>query len=408
MAGSPVAVLFTTDGVEIPLKNSTTIPADARGVMLVGKDGTTSRFLLVDSTGNLKTVMDQLPPSLVSSRLDVNAGAWLGSTAPTVGQKAMASSIPVTLASDQPALTVGQGTAAALSGYWPVRVTDGTNTMPMMDTASRAGFHRITDGTTNATVTAASTAAVASDTGLVVSLSPNSPAKIWDGTNTAAVKAASTAAVASDPALVVAVSPNNPVKVWDGTNTAEILPASTAATATDTPLVVALHPSSPIKGTIQPKYGTANQSVTITLASLASSATAARASTVIDNSTTLFEDVLFFINFQTVASTSTTGYLNVYAYSSVDGGTTYSGGATGSDAALTIRNPTELVLLVSLPANTASAQYRAGPFSFCRLYGLDRLPSRFGFVVANVSGQALSATAANNTIIYQGVNGNFV
>ena len=35
------------------------------------------------------------------------------------------------------------------------------------------------------------------------------PAKVTDGTNVAAVKAASTAAVAADPALVVAISPNN-------------------------------------------------------------------------------------------------------------------------------------------------------------------------------------------------------
>jgi hypothetical protein len=73
-------------------------------------------------------------------------------------------------------VTAAQGTAAALSGKWPVQVTDGTNVMPTMDAVTRAGFYKVTDGT-----------------------------------NTAAVKAASTAAVATDPALVVAVSPNNAV-----------------------------------------------------------------------------------------------------------------------------------------------------------------------------------------------------
>lgn len=48
--------------------------------------------------------------------------------------------------------------------------------------------------------------------------------KITDGTNNAAVKAASTAAVASDPALVVAISPNNPV-----TTTAPVDITATAA-----------------------------------------------------------------------------------------------------------------------------------------------------------------------------------
>jgi hypothetical protein len=48
----------------------------------------------------------QLPAILVGGRLDGNLGAWLGSTSPTVGQKAMADSIPVVFASDQSALPV--------------------------------------------------------------------------------------------------------------------------------------------------------------------------------------------------------------------------------------------------------------------------------------------------------------
>jgi len=48
----------------------------------------------------------QLPAALVGGRLDENVGAWLGSTAPTVGQKVMASSLPVAIASDQSAVPV--------------------------------------------------------------------------------------------------------------------------------------------------------------------------------------------------------------------------------------------------------------------------------------------------------------
>lgn len=51
------------------------------------------------------------------------------------------------LATQSGTWTVAQGTAAALSGAWPVKVTDGTNTMPTMDAAARAGYMRITDGT---------------------------------------------------------------------------------------------------------------------------------------------------------------------------------------------------------------------------------------------------------------------
>ena len=43
--------------------------------------------------------------------------------------------------------TTTQGPAAALSGGWPVKVTDGTNTLPTGDVAGRAIFQKVTDGT---------------------------------------------------------------------------------------------------------------------------------------------------------------------------------------------------------------------------------------------------------------------
>jgi len=51
MAKSPVSILFSTDGVEVGLKNATTFPTDARGFVGVGMDGTTARFIVVDTTG---------------------------------------------------------------------------------------------------------------------------------------------------------------------------------------------------------------------------------------------------------------------------------------------------------------------------------------------------------------------
>lgn len=140
--------------------------------------GTTAQPV-TDNGGSLTIDTTQLPAALVGGRLDINVGAWLGSTAPTVGQKTSANSLPVVIASDQSAVpvsgtvTANQGTAAALAGKWPVQVTDGTNTMPTGDAVGRAIFHKITDGTNTAAVKAASTAAVAADPALVVAISPN-------------------------------------------------------------------------------------------------------------------------------------------------------------------------------------------------------------------------------------------
>jgi hypothetical protein len=164
----------------------------------------------------------------------------------------------------------------------------------------------INDGTHTAAIKAASTAAVATDTSLVIAVSPNSPlptgtnnvgsitnitgtvslptgaatsanqttvgtqtTQLNDGTRTAAIAAASTAATAAQTSLIVALSPNSPLpagastigvvnqgtaatlanawsqKITDGTNgPAAVKAASTAAVATDPSLVVALSPNS--------------------------------------------------------------------------------------------------------------------------------------------------------------------
>jgi hypothetical protein len=84
----------------------------------------------------------QLPAALVGGRLDVNVGAWLGSTVPTVGQKAMASSVPVALASDQstlPAVAEIRASTLHVTGTAAVN-TALTVTLP----AVASQFHYIT------------------------------------------------------------------------------------------------------------------------------------------------------------------------------------------------------------------------------------------------------------------------
>lgn len=54
----------------------------------------------------LSSLIALLPAALVGGRFDSNLGAWLGSTAPTVGSKTSANSVPVVVASDQGAVAV--------------------------------------------------------------------------------------------------------------------------------------------------------------------------------------------------------------------------------------------------------------------------------------------------------------
>jgi hypothetical protein len=166
---------------------------------------------IFDSSGNqLNSTSNALNSFITNSTLAVTqSGTWTTGRTWTLG------------ASDTP--LVSQGTASSLSGAWPIKLTDGTNTMPTMDVVSRPGFFKLTDGTNTApTFDVAGRAGFFKVTDGTNTLPTGDIASrkiftaLTDGTNTTAVKAASTASLASDPSAVVALSPNSPVPA--GTN----------------------------------------------------------------------------------------------------------------------------------------------------------------------------------------------
>lgn len=153
---------------------------------------------------------------------------------------------------------------------------------------------------------------------------------------------------------------------------------------------------------VKQAFGTSNQAITITLNSLASSATAGRESTVIDNTSNLFRDALVTVKIKMPASgtPADSKAVYVYAYATADGGSSYSDGATGSDAAFTHSDPPNLKLIgiVSCPANTNT--YTGGPFSVAQAFG-GTLPAKWGIVVRNHTG--LTLDSSGNSAHYQGV-----
>lgn len=151
---------------------------------------------------------------------------------------------------------------------------------------------------------------------------------------------------------------------------------------------------------IKQKYGTSNQALTITLASLASAAM--RECTAVDNTTDLFMDVKVAVKVKTGASgVSSTGSINIYAYASVDGGTSYTSSATGSDAVYSGRQ-SNLIYLGSLDAVNNAVTY-SGTFSLSRVFGYGGIPAKWGIIIENLSGAALDATGGNHSVTYQGV-----
>lgn len=155
---------------------------------------------------------------------------------------------------------------------------------------------------------------------------------------------------------------------------------------------------------IKTAYGASGQALTITLASLADSSTAGRESTSVSNTSNLFLDVLLQgkIKPQNSGSISAPSAVFVYAYASSDGGSDWPDAVTGTDAAITLNNPTQLKLLGVIYVAAINVQYKGGPWSLAALYG-GRMPEKWGIVVQNDCGTALSATGTDHVFEYQGV-----
>lgn len=152
---------------------------------------------------------------------------------------------------------------------------------------------------------------------------------------------------------------------------------------------------------IKSKFGSQNQTITLTIASLANNGQ--RESSVIDNTSNLFLDALVQLKIKSAAaSTSSTGVVNVYAYGTVDGGTTYSDSATGSDAGITLTSPPNMRLIGVVNVVANSTTYKSHPMSVAAAFG-GVLPDKWGIVIENKTGATLDATAGNHAAIYQGI-----
>lgn len=158
-------------------------------------------------------------------------------------------------------------------------------------------------------------------------------------------------------------------------------------------------------GDIKQKFGTSGQAFTLTIASLGSGSS--RQSTEIDNATNVFGDVLVSFKVKTnAAGTSTTGTVVIYAFASVDGGTTRTENAGASDAAITLISPTNLRYVGTINCVTNATTYYGGPFSIAAAFG-GVMPERWGIVVQNNTGAALDSTGGSHSATWQGVYGQY-
>lgn len=149
------------------------------------------------------------------------------------------------------------------------------------------------------------------------------------------------------------------------------------------------------------EYGTVSQGITVTLVSLAQAA--ARESAAIDNTSNKFVDAMVYLAIAVQTGTPASDKrINIWFYGSEDG-TNYGDNATGSDAAVTMRSPTNLMgpFVINVPTS-APTTYKAIIPSVAEYFG-GVLPPKWGIVVENRTNLTLSATEGDNTKEYRGV-----
>jgi len=148
-------------------------------------------------------------------------------------------------------------------------------------------------------------------------------------------------------------------------------------------------------------YATAG-TVTWTPASLADGSYDGSAS--VTNAVTLYMDVAVG-GFITAGTSPTAGTIDIYAYGTWDGGTTFTAGMAGTDGDSPDTGEEGNLFFVASITNdtTSNHQYEWHCPSLAAVFG-GVLPEDWGLVVHNQSNVALNATAGNHEAKYTGIN----
>lgn len=140
----------------------------------------------------------------------------------------------------------------------------------------------------------------------------------------------------------------------------------------------------------------AKATITVTLTSLGSGS--ARECTALDNTANKYLDAL--VRVKTNGQGGSTAMLDVFAYAAL-GDTTYTDGATGTDAAFTAANRLNARYVGSVQMNAATGVIAMLPSIAAAFGGV--LPDKWGLIFVNNSGAALSAVGGDHVVEFEGI-----
>ena len=159
-------------------------------------------------------------------------------------------------------------------------------------------------------------------------------------------------------------------------------------------------------GTIFQAYDLRNTSITITLNGLSNAATQ-YSTAVVNTGATVYLDALVVASCFIATTPTSDKAVYFYAYGTVDGGTTYTDGAAGTDERLA-NGARNARLIGVLSVTSPNLVMRGGPWSVAEAFG-GVLRERWGIGVVNSTGTYLSNANTNaNTVTYQAVYAQYV
>jgi len=146
-------------------------------------------------------------------------------------------------------------------------------------------------------------------------------------------------------------------------------------------------------------YGTPG-TVTWTMTAAASDTTLlnGRESTAVSNAANKYLDVLIGGSFTGPAASAAIGLIEIYAYGSWDGGTTYSSDMTATDSDRTLVASSKLLLkpITAIPTTATNGDiYKWGPYSLADIFG--RVPEEWGLWGVHDAGASLQASTTKYT-----------
>lgn len=146
------------------------------------------------------------------------------------------------------------------------------------------------------------------------------------------------------------------------------------------------------------QYGTST-AITCPLGGLASGSAVQSAG--VSNATVLALDAMVSVEVTLAASPSPSGDKAVYIYvGGSENGTDYTDNLTGTAGTITLRTPTNLILIGVLSCPTANIDYVSTPMSVAAAFG-GILPRAWALAIKNSTGVALQSTG--NAVRYTSV-----